>query len=185
MRIKSAVFGAMFLLVGTMAAHATIIIPSTLEYMTENSNTIVLGSVVGKHSYWQEQNIYTDVTVSVDRIIKLKTKDNARMLTVRVPGGTVGDVTEEVDGAPRFSVGDKVMLFLNDRGEFIVPYGLNYGIFKAQYDAEHGVEYLNGPMFDQKMHYNLKTRDARRNRDLWGRQPLDSFVDRVRSLVQP
>ena len=79
-----------------------------------NAELIVSGTVTGTESRWNNDNssIYTYVTLAVDKVDK-GTADQA--VTVRVPGGEVGDVGMAVEDMPVFQIGDRVTLWLVSR----------------------------------------------------------------------
>jgi hypothetical protein len=164
--------------------HATQIIPSTLEYMTGFSDAIVIGHVVGKHSYWQDKKIVTSVTVDVEQSLKHADGKAAPSVELIIPGGKVGDIALEIDQAPVFEVGQKVMLFLKkaDRGYF--PFGFNYGVYQIFWDDAARKEFIAGPLFEQPEHYDLRTMQAVKNPEPLGKRELGVFVKQVEQLVQ-
>jgi len=80
------------------------------------ADVIIAGNVAGVSSQWDDTHstIFTDVAVSVERF----DKGNApRRLTVRVPGGEVGDIGMAVEDMPVFAPGQKVSLHLRKTAE--------------------------------------------------------------------
>lgn len=88
------------------------------------------------------KNIYTDVIIKVDRIIK----DNSTpaMITVRTIGGEVGEYGMDVEDEARFKVGENVLLFLtkedfdtdNSAGLHYRVYDMMYGKFSITEDNQ-------------------------------------------------
>ena len=84
--------------------------PSLLQ-LIERAETIVAGEVLELESAWTESRstIYTTVTLRVDRRLK---GGGAEVVRFRIPGGTVGDQAMIVTHSPRFSVGERTLVFL-------------------------------------------------------------------------
>jgi hypothetical protein len=80
----------------------------TLNRMSES---VVHAKVIDVQSSWNDDGsaIFTYVTLEVKGRLH-GTAGN--QIVVRVPGGTVGDFTSEMEGAPRFKNGDEVVAFI-------------------------------------------------------------------------
>ena len=87
------------------------------EELIKKSNWIVVGSVLERQSYWNNDHslIYTDFRVSVEN--SLKGNDRPDSVTVTVLGGTVGDISLRVSDEPAFEMNEQVLLFLERTGE--------------------------------------------------------------------
>ena len=85
--------------------------------------------------------VFTYVTLEVKRALA---GPKRAYETVRVPGGTVGDFSAVMEGAPQFAVGDNVVVFLGawDDGQLMVE-GYFQGVSKVVRDAV-GNEMLRG-----------------------------------------
>ena len=90
----------------------TQIIPSTLEYMADFSDTIVIGHVIDKHSYWEDKKIYTNIAIDVKQFVKNPRGETSPSIQLKIPGGKVGAINFEIDKAPVCEIGEKEMLFL-------------------------------------------------------------------------
>ena len=101
------------LLLCSSAAQA-ITIPLSLSELTGLADTVVLGTVVSSSSQWnaEHNNIYTEVVVSVAD--SLKGSAGEKTITIIVPGGTVGEITQWVEDTATFEAGEQVGLFLED-----------------------------------------------------------------------
>ena len=56
-------------------------------------------------------------------------------------GGTVGDETMEVTDTPKFKVGDRDILFVENNGRQFVPLvGIMYGRYRVQKDEQTGAD---------------------------------------------
>ena len=80
----------------------------TLRGMSE---AVVKAHVVDVRSAWNDEGsaIFTYVTLEVKGRLSGRT-DN--QLVVRVPGGTVGNFSSVMEGAPEFTVGEDVVAFI-------------------------------------------------------------------------
>ena len=165
-------------------SHATMILPSSLEYMTGVSDTIITGNVTDKYSYWEDDKIYTSVFIETDKIVKRSDEGVSSSIEIKLPGGKVGDIALEIDEAPHFRIGEKVMLFLKRRGNVYSTYGFNYGVYRIYYDKDRGKELIDGPLFTNAEHYNLATMKKVRSAEPLGPNELDSFIERVEQLVK-
>lgn len=99
-------------------ASATTLVRQSLENLVADNGVIVVGEVIGKHSYWNEGGtfILTDLQIETKEILKGKMETGE--ITVTIPGGTVGDLsTLIVDGA-ELEEGRSYVLFL-DRKSFL------------------------------------------------------------------
>lgn len=173
----------LFAYVGT--ASATNIVPSTLEYMTGNSDVVVIGQVVSQTSYWEAQQIFTDVRIAVDNYVKIPPDASPEPeITLKLLGGQVGDTHLKIDQAPTFTDGEKVMLFLKHVGDRYVPFGLSYGVYTITENAQQQ-EVIDGPLFHASEHYNLRTQTVHPNTELVGQHELATFVEQVKQLVKP
>ena len=86
----------------------------SLAELTDMADTVVVGTVVSSSSQWnaEHNNIYTEVVVSVTD--SLKGSAGNKTITIIVPGGTVGDITQWVEDTSTFEAGEQVGLFLED-----------------------------------------------------------------------
>jgi hypothetical protein len=96
----------------------------------------------------------------------------------------VGDINFEIDQAPVFEIGEKVMLFLKKINNNYFTYGFSYGVYQIYWDDEQNKEFIDGPLFNQSKHYNLRTMQAVRNPESLGKKELEPFLERVEKLVK-
>jgi hypothetical protein len=80
------------------------------------SENIFRGRVVLVKSYWNPEKtlVYTDVKVLVDEYLK---GDGPKEITVNLPGGTVGEITQWVSDTPQFDVGSYYVILLESSGQ--------------------------------------------------------------------
>ena len=114
-RFRIAVFAAAMTLI---PATAQSLLPEvTFDQIAQRSSQIVRGEVIEVRSYWLDnpRSIVTDVVVAPSEVFAgtLTPQSN---ITVQVPGGTVGTMTQWVEHAPIFREGEDVVLFLSEKG---------------------------------------------------------------------
>jgi len=102
-----------------------------LKQLIDKSNRIIVGMVTDIKSQWENEDgkrlIFTYVTIKIDTYVKGL---GSEIVTIKVPGGKVGDLTQWVSDTPHFDLGEKVLLFLRD--EYFLVVGGNQGKFSIQ-----------------------------------------------------
>ena len=127
--------GACLIFGGT--APATTVIPPSFDELVSRAEMIFQGSVTGVRSEWTgegaQRHIMSYVTLKVEDAIK---GNPGSTVTLRMLGGTVGGETMEVSDAPKFKVGDRDILFVENNGTQFVPLvGIMHGRFRVKKDA--------------------------------------------------
>ncbi|MFH1382972.1 MAG: hypothetical protein ABIH70_08820 [Chloroflexota bacterium] len=91
---------------------APLMVKLTLDDLTAAATNIIVGKVTTINSQWNAEHtsINTDVTLAVEQ--QVKGSWNQSEITVQVPGGQVGTVTQWVEDSPGFSAGEHVLVFL-------------------------------------------------------------------------
>lgn len=123
---------------------ASVIVPPTFDALLAEADTIVYSEVVDRVSRWERRGnrnvIVTEVTLRVREVLKGRADAVHR---IDVLGGTIGDVTQRVAGAPLFLAGDRDVLFLRRGAGGVSPVmGLFYGRFRVV-EGHNGVgEYI-------------------------------------------
>lgn len=111
-------------------ARATVVLPADLNELSHDAVAIARGRIVATEPQWKEgrRGIETLVTLETETYLK---GSLGSVVQFRVPGGTLGRFSSVVVGAPQFTVGQRVILFLGSRGPSI-PYvlGLSQGVFR-------------------------------------------------------
>jgi hypothetical protein len=101
---------------------------------------IVYGRVADVRAAW----VQTDTSRRIESIVTLEVSSYLRggpggTVTFRVPGGTVGGYRTTMIGAPEFTAGEEVVLFLRSGGPAIPQvFGLSQGVFRVRVDAATG-----------------------------------------------
>ena len=116
----------------------------TLRKMSE---AVVKARVVEVRSSWNAEGsaIFTYATLEVKGRLTGQAEDQ---LVVRIPGGTVGNFTSIMEGAPELTVGDDVVAFIarwDDGAPMIAGYA--QGVSKLKTDAV-GNALLHGGLAD-------------------------------------
>jgi len=79
----------------------------------ENAASIVVGKVVSQRSEWDAGRkwILTYSTIQVEKTLK---GTPAQQVTIVTPGGTVGNIAQDVIGVPKFREGDEHVVFVRN-----------------------------------------------------------------------
>ena len=90
---------------------ASTFLKEDVNSLKKQAEAVVHAKVVDVRSYWNADQsvIFTDVALEVKGRLHGSSDD---LIIVRVPGGTVDDFTQEMEGAPRFDVGEEVVTFI-------------------------------------------------------------------------
>src|SRR5438270_14100731 len=126
--------GACLFLAGT--GLATTVIPPSFDELVSRAQMIFQGTVTDVRSEWTgegaQRHIMSYVTLKVEEAIK---GNPGASVTLRMLGGTVGSETIEVSDAPKFKVGDRDILFVENNGTQFVPLvGIMHGRFRVKKD---------------------------------------------------
>ncbi len=118
------------------ATQATTVIPPTFDELVNQADVIFQGEVTAVKSQWvgegAQRNIVSYVTFRIDDSLK---GNPGQSYTIRMLGGTVGDESMGVTDAPKFAVGDRDILFVQNNGtQFIPLVGIMYGRFHVRRD---------------------------------------------------
>jgi hypothetical protein len=118
------------------SALATTVIPPSFDELVSRAEVIFQGTVTDVRSQWVgeggQRHINSYVTFKVEDAIKGKP---GAQITLQMLGGTVGSETMEVSDAPKFKVGDRDILFVENNGTQFVPLvGIMHGRFRVEKD---------------------------------------------------
>lgn len=91
-------------------AHGTTVVPITLEQLAQRADVVVLATVRSTRALWQGRLIVTDCELEV-RLAMKGTLSSGQMITLRVPGGVLGDLGQVIPGVPRVDRGDTIVVF--------------------------------------------------------------------------
>ncbi len=119
-------------------AGATALVPVDFAELVNGARVVVYGRVIDVRAVRTDdrRTIETRVTIEARDYFK---GDFGPTLTFVVPGGVLGRYRTILVGAPRFTPGDEVVLFLGARGP-AVPWitGLSQGVFRVVHRGGDG-----------------------------------------------
>jgi len=97
------------------AGRASVVERLDVEQLTDRSDRVVVGQVLSNESHFVDDGriIVTDAVLEVESTLK---GDPAARLVVRTSGGVVGDIGQRVAGSAQLLPGERVVLFLEQRG---------------------------------------------------------------------
>jgi len=133
--IATALLVAISALAMTVPASLAIMTKASMADLAAGSTGIVQGKVTSVTSQWDTEGktIFTYVTVAVNRWLK---GTGAKAVTIRIPGGEVGDVGLWVEDTPVFREGQDVITFLEPSGEESVM--KVKAMFQGKFTVENG-----------------------------------------------
>ena len=107
------------------------------DQLVNQAELIFQGTVSDLRPQWMgegaERHIVTFVTFKVDDSIKGALNET---YTIRMFGGTLDGQTMEATDTPRFKVGDRDILFVENNGSQFIPLvGIMHGRFRIQKEA--------------------------------------------------
>lgn len=153
-RRKCLCLGVLALLMAS-AASATVLIALEVEDLAVMSPVVLVGEVNAIEAGWNSNGtkIHTRVLITPTEV--MKGPSDLGTVTVKFLGGKVGDTVAHLPGAPRFEVGEKVLVFLEPRKdrEGYLPVGFYQGKFKVFRDPNTQQEMLlrDGPDLGVKL----------------------------------
>jgi len=110
---------------------ATTVLPVDFAQMVSESQVIVHARVIDVTGELVGPRRTIESRVTVQVISPLKGQPGTE-LVFRVPGGRVGRYRRVFVGAPTFTAGDEVLLFLTGRAPAMpLPYGLSQGVYRV------------------------------------------------------
>lgn len=176
---------ALFLTLAAGSARATEVAQRSLRQLTADAPTIVHGTVISSHSHWTKNHslIVTDVRLRVDDVLKGQAGSE---VVFTQPGGTVGALRVEADGAAGFRTGEEAVLFLDTSFRGVVHVvGLMEGRFDVVTDT-HGRKTVQGLTAESlgTLRSTMTRMGSAPIRAQAGPVPLDQFLGGMRDLVR-
>ena len=181
--MRNTILASLFLVV--FPALATVVIHETLEEMSANSQLALRGTVLESEARYgpNGRSINTYTQLRVDEVLK-GNFGGAPTVTVRQPGGTVGDLTMEVPGTAKFTKGEEVVVFLEpvrDEPGMYITRALGAAKFSLPADP-------NKPVSQDLMGISFARSGGQRLTDGSGQQRAtlnrDQFLSQVRRAVE-
>ena len=120
-------------------AAATTVEPVTFEELVKSAERIFLGEVVAVESFRADlgrgPRIRTRVTFSIDEALR----GRGTLAVLEFLGGTVGGVTLDIPGMPRFIAGERYVVFTREGDRWVNPVvGFSQGLFRVSRDLRDG-----------------------------------------------
>jgi hypothetical protein len=111
--LKTTLALAAVVLLLPLRAEATLAEAKSFDDKVENAAAILVGRCVARESRWDDARrwILTYYRFEVEKALKGMP---ARELTVVTPGGSVGNMTQDAVGVPKFDIGDEHVLFVRN-----------------------------------------------------------------------
>ena len=111
--IRTAIVLTALLLLVPVTAHGTISRAIDFDDKVANAATIVVGKCVSQQSRWDagREWILTYSTFNVEKTLK---GQPTQQITIVTPGGTVGNITQDVIGVPKFREGEENVVFVRN-----------------------------------------------------------------------
>jgi hypothetical protein len=118
----------------SLPSSATTLVYKSFDDLMKEADAVVAGHVVSVDSqYNANREIYTFVTLDQVEVLSGNYTDST--LTIRLKGGKVQNDISHVIGSPEFTEGERVILFVNGNGRYMVPLvGWTQGVFRIQQD---------------------------------------------------
>jgi hypothetical protein len=137
--LKLILLTIMALVVCSRPASATSVEAVTFEGLVQGAERIFVGEVIAVESFRADVRgglrIRTRVTFNVDE----KLRGGGLVAVLEFLGGTVGDLTQDVDGMPAFVVGERYVVFARDGDRWVNPVvGFTQGLLRVSRDARDG-----------------------------------------------
>lgn len=163
---------------------ASIVQALELDELVEKADRIFMGRVVYSESFeYPNGYIGTWHRIVVERDIR-GTLEGEQEVIIETLGGNIGDVGMEVAGEPRFTMGERVLVFASGKGSYqaVRAVGMGQGVMRVRNDA--GIDRIRQTRAGMVlMRRNAKGFLERAQGALPEKERLDTFLTRVRSLV--
>lgn len=124
-----------------LMASATTLERMSVAKMTQAAELVVRAQCVANSTRWDGGEIWTFTSFAVEDSWKGAPSGAAQQLTVRLLGGSVGNLSSTVSGVPRFRPGEEVILFPQStaRGDYSIVSWVQ-GTFRIHRDARNRAE---------------------------------------------
>jgi hypothetical protein len=175
-RWGAALIAGAIAVIGAASLSAMVVVPADFSEMVTASELVVHGRVVGirPQLVGDRRTIETIVTLTVLETIK---GQPGQTVYFRVPGGQIGRYRRVMVGAPEFTSGDEVVLFLKGRPPTVpFPFGVSQGVYRVVRDAS-GRSLVTPPIVSEAPGRVVRGDSSRRPVE------LDMFARNVRAIA--
>jgi hypothetical protein len=130
----------------TVGVSTTVVVPADFTELAQVATAIAYGRVVDVRARVASDSHRIERAVTLSVIAYYK-GNLGSTLTLTVPGGQVGYYRTVMPGAPEFSEGEEVVLFLGTNAP-TSPYivGLSQGVFRVVPDSRSGERFVVSPV---------------------------------------
>ena len=165
-------------------SEASIVQAMDLDELVEQSDRILLGRVVFSESFEKPNGmIGTWHRIQVERDIRGNAPEELEII-IETLGGQIGEIGMRVEGEPRFSIGERVIVFAHGRGSYTAfrPVGMGQGVMRVR--TKDGVDTVTQPRDGLLlMRRNAQGQLEKSAGAFTGTERLDAFMSRVRTIV--
>jgi hypothetical protein len=160
-----------------LTASATVTQAIPFDQKVEKAESIVLGKVVSQESRWDDQKKWI-LTYSTFEIEKTFKGMPAQRVTLVTPGGTVGNIAQNVVGVPRFRNGDESVVFVRNTKSGPTVLYLEQGAYRVVKDGR-------GDRIVRPVASSAVMVDSQRGMAVSETErPLRAFEERVRNTIR-
>jgi hypothetical protein len=178
---RTKVMAAVLIVAMSAGLHATVEVPVEFGEMVQGSQLVVYGRVVDVRSQQTDdrRSIETIVTVAVAQALKGQPGET---VAFRLPGGEVGRYRRVIIGAPRFTSGDDVIVFLRGAAPALpTVFGLNQGLYRVARTSDGRAVVAPAILAAPATGSERVVRGDPARQPL----PLDAFAREVRARLEP
>ncbi len=187
-RVLLGLSGALLVaLMTASSAHGSIVQALDLSELVAQSDRIVVGRVVLSEAFQRRDGtIATWYRIEVERELRsdAPTRDQEPEVIVQVLGGQVGNLGMRVEGEPRFTVGERAVIFMEgDRQLAFRPVGMAQGVMRIRMEAgdETVFQSRQGLLLVRRGPDGLLKQSPGA---LPQKERLEAFLERVRTIVR-
>jgi hypothetical protein len=132
-------------------ANATTVSRLRFEELANQATAVARLRCIGSESRWQDGEIWTETRFET---VEVNKGTLPGLVSIRILGGSVGNLHSRVEGVPSFRPGEEAYVFLWRReGEPFRVLGWSQGTFRIRRDAKTGLETVTqdsamAPLFD-------------------------------------
>ena len=160
------------------AANATTLAPLSFDRLAQQSSAVARLRCLSTVSAWDRGEIWTTTRFAV---VELRKGSLGAVITVRMLGGSVGNLHSRVDGVPAFRAGEEVYLFLwGQAGEPYRVLGWSQGTFRILHDTRNGGEKVT----QESAGNNFDTRDRQFHGDAIRGMGMPAFQEKLRAALE-
>jgi hypothetical protein len=168
-------------------AYGSIVQALDLSELVAQSDRIVVGRVVFAEAFRRRDGtIATWYRVEVERELRTDapTRDEEPEVIIQVLGGQIGDLGMRVEGEPRFSVGERAVIFMKEGSQLAFrPVGMAQGVMRIRMDEgdESVFQSREGLLLVRRGPDGLLKRSPGA---LPHKERLKTFLERVNTIVR-